>query len=204
MQVPLILQTYTIGPASYTLFQPIEAELKTLYQQRFQQNPATPFPYWGRVWPSAKALASYLQQNSGIIRKKQVLEIAAGLGLPSLVAAPLSSSILCTDYDTEAVAAMQQTINHHGFTHAKSKLFNWQNPQQYPQAEVLLLSDVNYEPGQFEALYKLINHYYNAETTIILCSPQRIMAKAFIENIEWMVRESINIDACKILVMRRV
>lgn len=207
MQAALHLKTYTLGAARYSLFQPNQEELKSHYQQRLQHNTATPFPYWGKVWPAALTLAHYLHQNPQWVRKKRVLEIAAGLGLPSLVAAPFASSLVCTDYDDDAVEAMQQTMKHHGYSHAKAQLFNWKNPPHYPLADVLLLSDVNYEPSQFEALYQLMHHYYNAGTHILLCSPQRLMAKAFIESIKWMVHETISPEedelACKILVLQK-
>lgn len=45
------------------------------------------FPYWSKCWPSAIALSNFIAKNQALIQDKQVLELATGLGLPSLVAA---------------------------------------------------------------------------------------------------------------------
>ena len=62
------------------------------------------FPYWSKVWPSAEALALFILQHPEYIAGKMVVELGAGLGLPSLVAAQMAASVLCTDYEPEAVA----------------------------------------------------------------------------------------------------
>ena len=51
-------------------------------------------------------------------------------------------------------------------------------------AEVLILSDVNYDPTQFETLTKLIDKFIHQGCTIILSTPQRIMASPFIQKLE--------------------
>ena len=51
-------------------------------------------------------------------------------------------------------------------------------------ADVLLLSDVNYDPVAFDSLYLMMEKLIQNNTTIILATPQRLMAKPFIEKIE--------------------
>ena len=46
---------------------------------------------------------------------------------------------------------------------------------------MLLLSDVNYDPSQFETLLQLINVKIMDGCTIILSTPQRIMANPFVQ-----------------------
>ena len=49
--------------------------------------------------------------------------------------------------------------------------------------QILLVSDVNYNPDAFEALYKVFVHFLAAGTTIVLATPQRLMAKPFINRL---------------------
>ena len=51
-------------------------------------------------------------------------------------------------------------------------------------AEVLILSDVNYDPAQFDVLIHLIDKFIHQGCTIILSTPQRIMASPFIQKLE--------------------
>ena len=46
--------------------------------------------------------------------------------------------------------------------------------------EVVILSDVNYDPTQFETLTKLIEKFIHQGSAIILSTPQRIMASPFV------------------------
>jgi len=45
---------------------------------------------------------------------------------------------------------------------------------------VLILSDVNYDPTQFDALISLIEKFILQGSTVILSTPQRIMASSFV------------------------
>jgi predicted nicotinamide N-methyase len=45
---------------------------------------------------------------------------------------------------------------------------------------VIILSDVNYDPTQFETLTKLIEKFIHQGSTVILSTPQRIMASPFV------------------------
>jgi predicted nicotinamide N-methyase len=49
--------------------------------------------------------------------------------------------------------------------------------------QVLLVSDVNYNPEAFDALYKVLVRFLAAGTTIVLATPQRLMAKPFINRL---------------------
>ncbi|MBC7652268.1 MAG: methyltransferase, partial [Deinococcales bacterium] len=49
--------------------------------------------------------------------------------------------------------------------------------------DVLLLSDINYMPAAFALLFNMITHFLAKQTTIILSTPQRLLAKPFIEKL---------------------
>src|SRR5688572_33367426 len=55
---------------------------------------STLFPYTtlfrSQVWPSAIALSEFIVSNQQLVHNKNILELGAGLGLPSLVASKRS------------------------------------------------------------------------------------------------------------------
>lgn len=168
------LKAIEVNGSSITLFAP---ELKHL-QQRYKTGQIA-FPYWAQVWPAARGLSMFLMRNLHLIREKQVLEIAAGLGLPSLVAAPHAKTVLCTDGDAEAVEWIQQSARHHGFSNFRAQRLNWSCVPKHLEAEVLLLSDACYQPEAFEAQQQLLLQFLEKNVTVILSTPHRLVAKSF-------------------------
>ena len=55
--------------------------------------------------------------------------------------------------------------------------------------EVILLSDVNYDPAQFDVLIHLIEKFMHQGSSIILSTPQRIMASPFVQKLEAFIIE---------------
>lgn len=164
--------------------------VQQLYRQQKAADVATPFPYWAQIWPAALALGTYLVQNPQTVKGKNVLEIAAGLGLPSLVAARFASSVTCTDYIAAAVHAAQQSAQHNGLINMHCQQLDWYHLPQHIHADVLLLSDVNYEPQAFEVLYQLLQTFLQKGSTVLLSTPQRLMAKPFISRLlPWCVAQ---------------
>ena len=53
-------------------------------------------PYWAELWPSGVALARAVETLD--LRGSRVLELGAGLGLPSLAAALCGADVLATDW----------------------------------------------------------------------------------------------------------
>jgi len=172
------LQTFFTGRHQLSVYVPDPAAIRDLYKQNNIDS-----PYWSQVWPAALGLCQFLEQNTGYIENKTVLELAAGLGLPSLLAAHYSRSVHCSDYFPEAVALQQHSIEHNQFSNMSCSVLDWNNIPDTVKAEVLLLSDVNYDPWTFDKVYETIHRFLNEGTLIILSTPQRLMAKPFIERL---------------------
>ncbi|MFP5039755.1 class I SAM-dependent methyltransferase [Parasediminibacterium sp. JCM 36343] len=184
MTTPLAIQQINIGKSFVELYVPDQEYIKQHYQQQKKQNPDTPFPYWAKVWPASLAMASFFDENERYIQGKQVLEIAAGLGLPSVVAAKHAKNVYCTDYLPEAVDAIGQSIQHNQLQNMQVGLLDWNDlPSNLIDIEVLLLSDINYNPESFQVLLGVITTFLEKGCTIILSTPQRLLAKPFIEQL---------------------
>ena len=116
--------------------------------------------------------------------------------MPSLVAAKNTLSVLCTDYAEAAIEIAGASARYHGHQNFTTSIVDWTKMTARPKADVLLLSDVNYEPSVFQALQQVINGYLNDGTTILLSTPQRLMAKEFINYLLPFVveTEQINVE----------
>jgi methyltransferase-like protein 23 len=175
------IQHFVIENSLIKLFLPGIEVVQQKYLSQKQNNGVPVFPYWAQVWPAAIGLAQFLLQHTHYISNKNLLEIAAGLGLPSIACAPLAKSILCTDYDEQAVHCIQASVQLNGLQNIQCAVINWNKLPANLQPDVLLLSDINYEPSAFQILHLLINDFLQKNTTVILSTPQRLMAKSFIE-----------------------
>jgi predicted nicotinamide N-methyase len=177
MQYPLQLTQISAEKAIYI---PAYEAVKTIYADLLAVDPATPFPYWAKVWPSAIALHNVLKKHPSLIKDKTVLELGAGVGLPALMIADITKSIIISDYDSEAVELLRKNIAHLQLQNVQAIQLDWNNVPENMKAEVMILSDVNYDPTQFESLTKLIEKFIHQGCTIILSTPQRIMASPFV------------------------
>jgi predicted nicotinamide N-methyase len=186
MQYPVQLTQISADKAIYI---PAYEAVKAVYADLINLDPATPFPFWAKLWPSSIALLDVLKAHPHLIQNKHVLEIGAGIGLPSLMMAGVAKSIEISDYDKEAVALLQKNIAHLQLQNAAALQLDWNNLPEAIHPEVILLSDVNYDPTQFEVLKNMIEKFIHQGSTIILSTPQRIMASPFVQKLESFIIE---------------
>jgi predicted nicotinamide N-methyase len=78
---------------------------------------------------------------------------------------------------------MSKTVQHLQLTNVTCELLDWNHLPEDLTVDVLLLSDINYDPEQFEQLYQVLQRFIQQGTIIILTTPQRLMAKPFIEKL---------------------
>lgn len=186
MQYPLILNQYQ---GNLQLYIPDPLLIKTTYEALRLNNSATLFPFWAKVWPSAMALSLFLQKNDNLINNKKVLEIGAGIGLPSFSIANQVSELTITDYAEDAVVLMQKNIEYVGVKNIKAVIADWNSFPCSIDAEIVLLSDTNYAPSEFESLIKLIHDFIHKGATIIIATPKRITSSPFIEKLAFYITQ---------------
>lgn len=186
-------QTFSFNQIAVTVCLPLAEQVQHQYLLDLQTNPLTPFPYWAKIWPSAIAMSTFLSEHTAYFAGKKVLELAAGLGLPSLVAAAHATKVICSDYATAPLKIVEQSIAQNTqYTHVGCALINWEQLPANLTTDVLLLSDVNYQPSAFAYLYQLIEQFINQNTTIILATPHRLASKPFITNIlPWCIQHEV-------------
>jgi predicted nicotinamide N-methyase len=137
-------------------------------------------PYWAKVWPAAIGLCYFLENNLGYVQNKKVLELAAGLGLPSIYAASFAQQVIASDIEPNAIPFIRESALHNKLLNLDVAIIDWNQAKNIEMPDVVLLSDVNYNPSSFIALLATIHRFLNVGCTIILSTPQRLMAKEFV------------------------
>lgn len=183
MQLPHNIQQFYFSEEHVQLCVPDETIIEEKYRREKLNGGDPPFPYWAKLWPASIALCEYIYANNAIIKDKVVLELAAGLGLPSMLASKFARKVICSDYVQEALDIMQQSAALNRADNIECRLINWHHYPEDVQADVILLSDINYDPGEFEILNQLLISLLKKGTIIVLSTPQRIMGKPFIESL---------------------
>jgi len=186
---PIILEQ--ISP-EISLWIPDSEAVKIVYENLKEQNSNLPFPYWAKVWASSKAMVSFLQEEPHFIENKKVLEIGAGIGLPSFCIANKASNIIISDYDKEAVALAHKNIAHLNLSNLTSIVLDWNDIPEHIIADTILLSDTNYNPTDFDALVISITKFLNIGSSVVLATPNRITTNTFIQKLSAFIHKTKN------------
>jgi predicted nicotinamide N-methyase len=184
MSISLQLQHLERPGYTIDLFVPNALEVQNnYYALQKQELTQVPFPHWTKLWPAALAMSDFIQSHPELVQDQKVLELAAGLGLPGFVAAAYAKAVCSSDYLEEAVATMAKSALHLQLSNVICKVLDWNHLPPDITADVLLLSDINYDPEQFDQLYQVLKRFLQQGTLILLATPQRLMAKDFIEKL---------------------
>ena len=138
-------------------------------------------PYWAELWASAVALAHDVSIRS--LRGKPTLELGCGLGLPSIAAARAGGRVLATDWSEEAVAMTAANAERNG-ADVETLVCSWTEPEPLVAAapwDLVLASDVLYEPRNGVALLPLLPRLVDVRGEIWLADPGRPAAAPFLE-----------------------
>ena len=179
-----------------TLYIPVQNLLKPMYEELILEDKTAPFPFWAKIWPASKAMSAFLQSELLWVQNKHVVEIGAGMGTPSFLIAKHAREVIISDYVSEAVKLIDKNINYLGLQNAKALCLDWNQMDWglFPTDMTnytIVLSDINYAPDQFEPLLNLIQKFMNQGSTILLATPQRITAFAFVEAIQPYIKKSV-------------
>jgi predicted nicotinamide N-methyase len=136
-------------------------------------------PYWAELWASGIALASVVPSLG--VQGKRVVELGAGLGLPSLAAALCGADVLATDWAEDAVALLRANAKRNSIR-LRVKRVRWDEPEALVRSapwDIVLVSDVLYEQRNATQLLELLPQLGGE---IVLADPGRPFAKGFLEH----------------------
>ena len=169
------LRKFHLDQVMMEIFIPNAAEVRKSWEEGRIDS-----PYWAQVWPSAVALARFILSHPRYIKGRSVVELAAGLGLPSLVAAGFARKVYTSDQSPDAISLVLRSAQHLHLHNLETEVLDWREYTPIPHAEVLLLSDVNYEPAALGPLTRLMDSFLKKGITILISTPPRLTARDFL------------------------
>jgi predicted nicotinamide N-methyase len=143
-------------------------------------------PYFGIVWPSARALATFMSERKTLFSKKKGIEVGCGLGLPALLAAKIGAQILASDFhpDVQDWVLKNAALNQLKVPYVE---WDWTSPTapdliEFGTFDFVLASDVLYERRHPEDLAKALARLVSKKGSIYLSDPGRIyLERALVE-----------------------
>lgn len=136
------------------------------------------WPLFGQVWPSAQKLADLMQAWD--LGSRRVLEIGCGLGLASLVVHRRGGNITASDRHPLTEAFLQANLQLNALPDMAYLSGDWvrSNPA-LGQFDLVIGSDVLYEPGQPQQLAAFIARHAAPNAEVLIVDPNRGNRRAF-------------------------
>lgn len=187
MQYPIKLTEVLDG---FLLYVPVPELVRPTYEELLVVDTTVSFPFWAKIWASSRAMTLFLESEPTWIQSKRVLELGAGIGLPSFKLAHDAMEMTISDHDAEAVKLLEKNIEYFGMKHLKARYLDWNNFPEDITADTLLLSDINYDPSQFKPLLNLILKFIDSGSTVIIATPERITASPFAMELKPFIQHS--------------
>jgi predicted nicotinamide N-methyase len=173
-------ETFELAGRVLTLLRPPSAE-ELIDEAAFAMEEF--LPYWSELWPSGVALAQHVAARD--LRGRRVVELGAGLGLPSLAAALRGADVLATDWAEDAVALLAANAARNGIV-LSAEVARWDEPERFATGwDLVLAADVLYEQRNADQLRDLLPRL--DATEILIAEPGRPFAKEFLSH--WHVEE---------------
>lgn len=144
-------------------------------------------PYFGVVWPSARAMADTVAGlgAAGSLRGRRVLELGCGLGAPSLVAGLLGAEVLATDYHPDVPALLERNLARNGVAGVRYAHVDWRREADLPVGfDVVLAADSLYLPGLPPLVLRAIARGLSAGGVAFVTDPGRPALQEFADRAE--------------------
>jgi len=139
-------------------------------------------PYWADLWPSGVALASELAELD--LAGARILELGAGLSLPSLIALARGAHALATDWYPVALEFARANAAAAGLGELDTLEVDWSDPPGELFArgpfDLIIGADVAYERRHAVQLARLFAGAAGASTSLLIADPRRPDADALV------------------------
>lgn len=169
------LDTVRIGDRRFEFFRPRSAD-RLLDEALLDRDAA--LPYWAEVWPSSIVLAERVAELTGDGRR--CLELGAGCGLSSLVAAAAGYEVTASDYCAEALEFVALNAWHNKLRAIHTKIVDWHDlPDDLRTFDLVIGGDVLYESHHPNLVAAAIERALSREGEAIVTDPSRATAVTF-------------------------
>ena len=130
------------------------------------------FPLWTKIWKASWVLSGYLAELPPDVNRR-LLEIGAGVGLVSIVAATFGHQITMTEYNSDALNFARANASLNNCSNLPIKKLDWNHPRLKDQFDLIVAAEVTYDEAFFLPLIRLFKSNLKPEGEIILASEIR-------------------------------
>jgi predicted nicotinamide N-methyase len=141
------------------------------------------FPLWAKIWQASWVLADYIA-GMPVEAKKQFLELGAGAGFVSIVAASFGHHITMSEHDYDALQ----------FAHANALMneclwlpiidLDWKRPQSPGRYDYIVASEVTYKKEDCPPLVQLLKACLKPDGEVILAGEMRKTSMDFYKELK--------------------
>jgi predicted nicotinamide N-methyase len=175
MHMDHVEETVELAGRELTLLRPASADA-LIDEEAFDDDEF--LPYWAELWASGVALARALGESD--LKGKRVLELGAGLGLPSLAAAIRGADVLATDWAEDAVELLRVNARRNR-VELRAERVRWDEPALLLGGapwDSVVGADLLYEARNADQLLALLPLL---SSDVLLADPGRPFVPGFLE-----------------------
>jgi predicted nicotinamide N-methyase len=141
------------------------------------------FPLWAKIWPASWVLASHLAEMP-VASTKRIIEIGAGTGLVSIVAASFGHNITLTESNADALQFARANALFNGCPQLPILELDWNRSQLKDTVDYIVASEVTYKKDDLQPLLSLFKHCLNPDGEVLLAGEMRRVSKNFYQQLE--------------------
>jgi predicted nicotinamide N-methyase len=187
-------ETVELAGRELTLIRPASADA-LIDEEAFDDDEF--LPYWAELWASGVALAREVGELD--LEGAHVLELGAGLGLPSLAAAIRGAHVLATDWAEDAIGLLLVNARRNR-VELRAERVRWDEPAALLAGapwDLVLGADLLYESRNADQLLELLP-LLGAE--VLLADPGRPFVRGFLERAaaRWTIDTTPDADGSRI------
>jgi len=141
------------------------------------------FPLWAKIWPASWVLAGFLAEMP-VEPTKKIIEIGAGTGLVSIVAASFGHNITLTESNPDALRFARANAQCNGCPQLPVMELDWNRSQLRDTVDYIVASEVAYKKEDLRALLNLFNRCMKPGGQVFLAGEMRKVSKDFYQQLE--------------------
>lgn len=126
---------------------------------------------FGQLWPASKVLAHAVVSID--LQNRRILELGCGLGLPSLKLQYRGADITASDYHPASQQLLSYNSDLNNLPEIPFIRLDWNNPPAGEQYDVIIASDVLYDPSHPGLLQRAIRKLASPRCKLIFSCPGR-------------------------------
>ncbi len=137
-------------------------------------------PCWADIWPAAYAMAHFLWDELPLLPGETVLELGAGMGLPGIACATRGCRVTLSDFNPTALELAGENARRN-FLEVELLREDWREFRCLRKFDLLLASDVLYDPKLNACLAGIFQENLEAGGRIVVSHAQRRVTYEFLE-----------------------